>query len=43
MESSIYQRARQEWHERYADLILGKRNRQIATGCYLLIGTATGL
>ena len=30
MESSIYQRASQEWDERYADLVLGKRNWQIA-------------
>jgi type IV secretory pathway TrbF-like protein len=30
VESSIYQRARQEWDERYADLVLGKRNWQIA-------------
>ena len=30
MESSIYQRARREWDERYADLVLGKRNWQIA-------------
>ncbi len=29
MESSVYQRARQEWDERYADLVLGKRNWQI--------------
>jgi type IV secretory pathway TrbF-like protein len=30
MESSIYQRARHEWDERYADLVLGKRNWQIS-------------
>src|SRR5438309_10945761 len=28
--SSVYLRARQEWDERYADLVLGKRNWQIA-------------
>jgi type IV secretory pathway TrbF-like protein len=28
MEGSIYLEARQEWDERYADLILGKRNWQ---------------
>jgi len=30
MENSTYLRARQEWDERYADLVLGKRNWQIA-------------
>jgi type IV secretion system protein VirB5 len=30
MQSSVYQRARQEWDERYGDLVLGKRNWQIA-------------
>ena len=34
MESSVYQRARQEWDERYADLVLGKRNWQIADAAY---------
>ena len=29
MESSVYLRARQECDERYADLVLGKRNWQI--------------
>jgi hypothetical protein len=28
--SNSYQRARQEWDERYADLVLCKRNSQIA-------------
>jgi len=37
MESSVYQRARQEWDERYADLVLGKRNWQIAAGGLLLL------
>jgi hypothetical protein len=26
MESSVYLKARQEWDERYTDLVLGKRN-----------------
>src|ERR1700683_4122967 len=30
MESSVYLRARQEWDELYADLVLGKCNWQIA-------------
>jgi len=30
MESIVYQTARQVWDERYADLVLGKRNWQIA-------------
>src|SRR2546425_9142435 len=30
MERSVYLRARQEWDEHYADLVLGKRNWQIA-------------
>ena len=30
MESSIYLKARQEWDERDADLVLDKRNWQIA-------------
>ena len=29
MEGSVYHKARQEWDERYADLVLGKRNWQI--------------
>ena len=37
MESNVYQRARQEWDERYADLVLGKRNCQIAAGGLLLL------
>jgi type IV secretion system protein VirB5 len=37
MEGSVYQKARQEWDERYADLVLGKRNWQIAaTGLLML-------
>jgi len=30
MESSIYKRARQEWDQRYADLVLGKRKWQMS-------------
>jgi len=30
MESNPYFEARREWDERYADLVLGKRNWQIA-------------
>jgi len=30
MEGNVYLKARQEWDERYADLVLGKRNWQIA-------------
>lgn len=30
MEGSVYLKARQEWDERYADLVLGKRNWQIS-------------
>lgn len=30
MESSVYQRARKEWDDRYGDLVLNKRNWQIA-------------
>ena len=31
MESEFYLQARREWDERYGDLVLGKRNRQIAS------------
>ncbi len=37
MEGSVYLKARQEWDERYADLVLGKRTWQIAAGCSLLV------
>jgi type IV secretion system protein VirB5 len=37
MEGSVYLKARQVWDERYADLVLGKRNWQIAAGCSLLV------
>jgi type IV secretion system protein TrbF len=37
MESNPYFEARREWDERYADLVLGKRNWQIAAGGLLLL------
>ena len=32
MENKPYLEARREWDERYADLVLGKRNWQVAAG-----------
>src|SRR5277367_1791388 len=45
MESNVYLEARREWDERYADLVLGKRNWQIAAGGLLVLGLilATGI
>jgi type IV secretion system protein TrbF len=37
MESNPYLEARREWDERYADLVLGKRNWQIAAGGLLVL------
>ena len=37
MEGSVYLKARQEWDERYADLVLGKRNWQITAGGMMVI------
>ncbi|HUY28590.1 MAG TPA: VirB8/TrbF family protein [Candidatus Binataceae bacterium] len=37
MESNPYLEARREWDERYADLVLGKRNWQIAAGGMLVV------
>src|SRR6266446_349006 len=37
MESNVYLEARREWDERYADLVLGKRNWQIAAGGLLVL------
>src|SRR5271163_588346 len=37
MEGSIYFKARQEWDERYADLVLGKRNWQITAAGMMAI------
>ena len=39
MSSSLYVEARREWDERYADLVLGKRNWQIAAGGLLLLSS----
>ena len=40
MESNPYLEARRQWDERYADLVLGKRNRQIAGRSVTLAGFA---
>ena len=37
MAANPYVEARREWDERYADLVLGKRNWQIAAGVLLAI------
>jgi len=37
MEGNLYVEARREWDERYADLVLGKRNWQIAAGGLLAL------
>ncbi len=37
MESNPHLEARREWDERYADLVLGKRNWQIAASGLLLL------
>ena len=37
MAANPYVEARREWDERYADLVLGKRNWQIAAGGLLLL------
>ena len=37
MEGNLYVEARREWDERYADLVLGKRNWQIAAGGLLVV------
>jgi len=38
MSANPYVRGWREWDERYADLVIGKRNWQIAAGCSLTIG-----
>ena len=38
MAANPYVQGWREWDERYADLVIGKRNWQIAAGCSLLIG-----
>src|SRR5712692_10383884 len=37
MEGNVYVEARREWDERYGDLVLGKRNWQIAAGGLLVV------
>ena len=37
MEGSVYLKERQEWDERYADLVLGKRNWQITAAGVMAI------
>ncbi len=37
MDGSVYAKARREWDERYADLVLGKRNWQIAAAGLLML------
>jgi type IV secretory pathway TrbF-like protein len=37
MSGNPYVEARREWDERYADLVLGKRNWQIAAGGLLAL------
>ena len=37
MEGSVYLKARQEWEERYADLVLGKRNWHITAAGMMAI------
>jgi type IV secretory pathway TrbF-like protein len=37
MSANLYVEARHEWDERYADLVLGKRNWQIAAGGLLIL------
>ncbi len=37
MSANPYVQGWREWDERYADLVLGKRNWQIAAGCSLLV------
>lgn len=43
MEGNVYQKARREWDERYADLVLGKRNWQIAAAGLLVISVVLAL
>jgi type IV secretory pathway TrbF-like protein len=43
MESDFYLQARREWDERYADLVLGKRNWQIASAGLMLLSLILAL
>jgi type IV secretory pathway TrbF-like protein len=37
MEGNVYLKARQEWDERYADLVVGKRNWQITAAVMMAV------
>jgi type IV secretion system protein VirB5 len=43
MESEFYLHARREWDERYGDLVLGKRNWQIASAGLMLLSLILAL
>jgi type IV secretion system protein VirB5 len=43
MESDFYLQARREWDERYADLVLGKRNWQITSAGLMLLSLILAL
>ena len=43
MESELYLQARREWDERYGDLVLGKRNWQIASAGLMLLSLILAL
>src|SRR5258708_5008867 len=43
MESEFYLQARREWDDRYGDLVLGKRNWQIALGGLMLLSLILAL
>lgn len=43
MEGEFYLQARREWDERYGDLVLGKRNWQIASAALMLLSLVLAL
>jgi len=43
MESEFYLQARREWDERYGDLVLGRRNWQIASAGLMLLSIVLAL
>ena len=43
MESEFYLQARREWDERYCDLVLGRRNWQIASAGLMLLSLILAL
>jgi type IV secretion system protein TrbF len=43
MDSEFYFQARREWDERYGDLVLGKRNWQIACAGMMLVSLVLAL